>query len=279
VRSEDRNAPRPDAQVSAAAQLLREAHRTLKPCPPVRELFPGIADERTAYQVQAENTAHAVAAGRRLVGRKIGLTAKIVQQQLGVGSPDYGMLFADMCRTDDEEIVPRDVLQPKLEAEVALVMGRDLVVEQPTIADVIRAIDCVLPAIEIVDSRIADWNIRLVDTIADNASSGLFVLGGVPRRLEGLDLRACRMTLSRTSDGTVADIVSRGEGAACLGHPLNAAVWLARKMAAVGSPLKAGEIVLTGALGAMVPFVRGSRYEAFIEGVGSVRTALAGAPV
>jgi 2-keto-4-pentenoate hydratase len=146
------------------------------------------------------------------VGRKIGLTAKIVQQQLGVGSPDYGMLFADMCRADDEDVSQTHVLQPKLEAEVALVMGRNLTVEQPIIADVISAVDCVLPAIEIVDSRIADWNIRLVDTIADNASSGLFVLGGVPRRLDGLDLRACRMTLmSRSDEATEAEVVSTAQ--------------------------------------------------------------------
>ena len=268
-----------DQQVTAAALRLREAELNLQPCPPIRTLFPELDDEASAYRIQAENTAYSLAAGRRLVGRKIGLTAKVVQQQLGVNTPDYGMLFADMCRSDDEEVLACHVLQPKLEAEVALVMGRDLVVEQPTIADIIRAVDHVLAAIEIVDSRIADWKIGLVDTIADNASSGLFVLGGVPRRLNGLDLRACRMSLS--AQGAEADtpmIVSEGSGAACLGHPLNAAVWLARKMVAVGSPLKAGDIVLTGALGAMVSFAPGCRYEAFIEGVGSVRTALASVP-
>ncbi len=261
-------------QIALAAAQLRKAEQASEPCPPIRDLFPGESDEQTAYRVQAENTALALAAGRRLVGRKIGLTAKSVQRQLGVETPDYGMLFADMCRADDEDISVRHVLQPKLEAEIALVLDRDILVEQPTIADVIRSVAYVVPAIEIVDSRIAGWNIRLLDTIADNASSGLFVLGGPPRRLEGLDLRTSRMELScRGPDGDTA-IVSTGRGADCLGHPLNAAVWLARKMIEVGMPLRAGDVVLTGALGPMVPLARGHRYEAVIEGVGSVRAAL-----
>jgi 2-keto-4-pentenoate hydratase len=264
-----------DGQVTAAARRLREAESNRQTCPPIRILFPELTDEVSAYQVQAENTRHALANGRRLVGRKIGLTAKSVQQQLGVDTPDYGMLFADMIRADGEEIACGDVLQPKLEAEIALVLERDLAVEQPTIADIIRATAYVLPALEIVDSRIANWDIRLVDTVADNASSGLFVLGGTPHRLEGLDLRGCRMELSgRSSADGAAEILSTGEGAACLGHPLNAAVWLARKMVAVESPLRAGDIVMTGALGPMVPLVAGHRYEAVIDGVGSVRTAL-----
>lgn len=261
-------------QIVLAAARLREAAQALKPCSPIRDLFPEEADEETAYRVQAENTARAVTAGRRLVGRKIGLTAKSVQQQLGVGTPDYGMLFADMCRSDDEDISAKHVLQPKLEAEIALVLDQDIVVEQPTIADMIRSVAYAMPAIEIVDSRIAGWNIRLLDTIADNASSGLFVLGGPPRRLEGLDLRACRMELSCQAAEGDAAIVSTGRGADCLGHPLNAAVWLARKMVQVGMPLRAGDIVMTGALGPMVAFTPGHRYEAVIEGLGSVRTAL-----
>jgi len=140
--------PSRDGQIAAAARRLREAESSRQPCPPIRTLFPELIDEVSAYQVQAENTRHALTNGRRLVGRKIGLTAKSVQQQLGVDTPDYGMLFADMIRADGEKIARGDVLQPKLEAEIALVLERDLAIEQPTIADVIRATAFVLPALE-----------------------------------------------------------------------------------------------------------------------------------
>ena len=156
----------------------------------------------------------ALTSGRRLVGRKIGLTAKAVQQQLGVDQPDYGALFADMERGDGDEIGAHEVLQPRAEAEVALVLDRDLAHDQPTLADLIRAVAFAVPAIEIVGSRIANWDIRIVDTIADNPSSGLYVVGGPARRLDGLDLRAGSMMMTR--DG---EQVSQGSGAACPAIP------------------------------------------------------------
>lgn len=262
------------AEIGAAAAALREARDTLVPCAPIRDMLPMGANEATAYAIQAENTALAVKAGRRIVGRKIGLTAKAVQRQLGVSSPDYGMLFADMCLADEESIMPGQVLQPKLEAEVALVLERDLAIEQPTLADLIRAVAYALPSIEIVGSRIADWNIGLIDTIADNASSGLFVLGGPPRRLAGLDLRDCRMQMTRRNNADApASVVSEGRGSDCLGNPLNAAVWLARKMVEMATPLQAGDIIMTGALGQMVPFKPGDHVEATLSDLGSVRTS------
>ena len=258
-----------DAKIEEAAGLIREAYRTGRPCAPVRTLLPD-GDVAAAYAVQEANTRRWLDDGRRAVGRKIGLTAKAVQVQLGVDQPDYGMLFADMCLGDGEEIVVGRVMQPKVEAEIALVLERDLAFEQPTVADVVRATAYALPAIEVVGSRIANWDIRIVDTVADNASSGSFVLGGPARKLDGLDLRLCGMVLERRGEP-----VSLGAGAACLGNPLNAAAWLARKMVEVGRPLQAGDVLMTGALGPMASVTAGDVVEARISGLGSVRAVFA----
>lgn len=259
----------PPEAVAAAAERLRRAATSGVPAAPVRELLAD-GDVAAAYAVQAINTRRALDAGSRLVGRKIGLTSAAVQRQLGVDQPDYGMLFADMAIGDGLPIFPGWVLQPKVEAEVALVMEHPVTTPQPTVADLLRAIAFVVPAIEVVGSRIAGWDIRLVDTIADNASAGLYVLGGPARRVTDLDLQGCRMRM--TLDGREA---SSGTGAACLGHPLNAAVWLARRMAELGTPLAPGDVVLTGALGPMAAVQPGETAEAVIEGLGSVRAVFA----
>lgn len=252
------------------ADQLRFAAAHGQPCPPVREAIAlaardGADPMALAYAIQQHNTAHALAAGRRLVGRKIGLTSVAVQRQLGVDQPDFGMLFADMARQDGEEIDCADVLQPKVEAEIALVLEHDLPHAVHTVADVIRATAFALPAIEIVGSRIANWDIRLTDTVADNASSGLYVLGTRPVSLDSLDLVHCGMVMELAGEP-----VSVGSGAACLGNPLNAAVWLANTMSRVGAPLRAGDTILTGALGPMVAVRPGHVFTASIEGLGSV---------
>jgi 2-keto-4-pentenoate hydratase len=252
-----------------AAERLRRAATEREPCEPVRTMFAD-GDVAAAYAVQQINVRHAEAGGRRIVGLKIGLTAKSVQRQLGVDQPDYGVLFADMAAASGERISMQRVMQPKAEAEVALVFGRDLPREDSTLTELIAATAYALPAIEIVGSRIARWDIRIVDTIADNGSSGAFVLGTTPRPLDQLDLRLCGMALFRR--GTP---VSVGAGAACLGHPLNAALWLARTMAKAGRPIAAGDLVLTGALGPMVPVAAGDVLEARIDGLGSVTAAFA----
>lgn len=251
------------------AASLRHAAQQKQPIPPVRDALAAVGVEG-AYAVQDINTAYYLDSGRRLTGRKIGLTSKSVQQQLGVDAPDFGMLFADMELAPDEEVALDRVLQPKVEAEVAVVLERDLKHEQVTLSQLISAIAYVLPAVEIVGSRIANWDIRLLDTVADNASSGLYALGTQPRKLSEVDLRMCGMLMERKGE-----VVSLGVGAACLGHPLNAALWLARKMAEVGRPLHAGDVIMTGALGPMVTVAPGDIIDTTIAGLGTVRTVFA----
>lgn len=253
--------------IKSAARRIRNAWEKGKPIKPVRETLPS-GDLDAAYAVQQLNTDHWIGEGRRLVGRKIGLTAKTVQTQLGVDQPDYGMLFADMCVVDGDEIPTSQVLQPRVEAEVALVLEYDLYQQQLTLLDLIDATAYALPAIEVVGSRIAKWNINIVDTISDNASSGMFVLGTRPVHIEDLDLRGCGMVMENRGDQ-----VSIGAGVACLGNPLNAALWLARKMVEVDTPLNAGDVIMTGALGPMAQVTPGDVIEARIEGLGSVRAA------
>ncbi len=246
--------------LESVAAALREAEAQDRPIPPLRDR---VTTEAQAYRVQEINTRHRLAAGGRLIGRKIGLTNPAVQRQLNVRQPDYGALFADMEVMHDQVLPWRGGAQLRVEAEIAFVLGRGLPDPQTSGADVIRAIDCALPAIEVVGSRIADWDIGLTDTVADNGSSAYFTLGPSPRRLETLDLTGCPMRMTG-SDGSL----SEGSGAACLGSPLNAVLWLARTMAAAGWPLAEGDVVLSGALGPILPARPGVRYQAEIGGFG-----------
>jgi 2-keto-4-pentenoate hydratase len=252
--------------IRAAAERLIEAARSGVPCAPVRDLV-GPTDVDAAYAVQTILRDEAVAAGRRVVGRKIGLTAPAVQAQLGVDRPDFGVLYEDMAYASGDTVPVDRLLQPKIEAEVAFELGIDL--DGPTDPDGVRAaVRRVLPALEIVDSRIAGWDITFGDTVADNASSGLYVLGentAGTHDLDALNLPSVAMTL--TKDGEPA---SSGTGEACLGDPVSALFWLALEAHRHGDPLRAGQIVLSGALGPMVPVGPGEEIQAEITGLGSV---------
>lgn len=255
-------------QLREAAGRLLAAEAAPKQCAPVREII-GDTDIPAAYAVQNLITADSLRRGRIVVGHKIGLTSPAVQKQLGVDQPDSGVLFEDMRIANGGIVTSGRLLQPKVEAEIAFILSEDL---DEDISDeaVRRAAGTAYPAIEIVDSRIEDWKISIVDTVADNGSSALFVLGDSSVPAEGFDFVSPTMQL--TEDGVE---VSSGNGAACLGSPLIALQWLARTSRDNGAPLRAGHIVLSGALGPMVPAKSGSTYRTSIEGIGSVEVSFA----
>ena len=237
---------------------------TREAIPPLRHKADDTSVE-VAYQIQDINTELWLEQGRKLIGRKIGLTSKAVQEQLGVDQPDYGMIWADSHIESNGTTSMSHYLQPKVEAEIAFVLNTDLSHKDISMSDLIHAIDYASPALEIVDSRIADWDITLFDTIADNASYGAIVMGEQQTALDEIDLVECKMQL--TENGQV---VSEGNGAACMGNPLNASLWLANIMVDNGRALQAGDIILSGALGAMVNAKNNSNYTASIEGLGEV---------
>ncbi|MEU5549022.1 fumarylacetoacetate hydrolase family protein [Micromonospora sp. NPDC047793] len=253
-----------------AARELVEARESGKPCPPLRGRLLPEGDVEAAYRVQQIQVHEWLASGQRRVGAKVGLTSRAVQEAFGVYEPDFGVLTDVMAVPDGAEIALDRLLQPRVEAEIAFVLGADLPDARITTVDVLRAVDHLLPAIEVVDSRVAGWDISIVDTVADNASSGLFVLGTSPRRVGDVDLRLAGMVLEHAGEP-----VSVGAGAACLGNPLHALAWLAGTLARAGDPLRAGDVVLSGALGPMVPVTAGATYEARISGLGSVRACFA----
>jgi 2-keto-4-pentenoate hydratase len=252
------------AAVQEAADRLIAAAESGRPCAPVRDLI-GASDIATAYAVQERVNAAKVAAGATVVGRKIGLTSPAVQQQIGVDQPDLGVLFDDMAHVGGDTVPFGRFLQPKAEAEIGFVLGDDLVEGELDLAQVRASIDYAVAAIEICDSRIADWDIRFGDTVADNASSGAYVVG--PTRVPLTDLEpvgvAMRMQVSGQEDST-------GTGAACLGDPLLAVQWLARQARDLGEPLRAGQLILSGALGPMRPIAPGATVTVTISGLGAV---------
>lgn len=245
------------------AERLRDAY-VAGAVPPLRD---GLAtdDAEGAYAIQAINTRYWQSQGRAVIGRKVGLTSLAVQRQFGVNQPDFGVLFDDMVVADGGRVSASTLIQPRVEAEVALVLAKDVTNPSATEEDIAEATEYAVAALEIVDSRIQDWKISFADTVADNGSSAGYVLGQKKLPLANLDLYSCGMVLE--INGEVASV---GAGAACLGHPLKAAAWLARTLAAVGEPLRAGEVILTGALGPMVSLTPGDSVVAKIGGLGEV---------
>ena len=251
--------------IAAAGARLRSAAESGVPVPPVRDLI-GSDDIHAAYAVQRSVTQARVADGARVIGRKIGLTSAAVQAQLGVDQPDFGVLFSDMVYEGGVPVPFDAVMQPRAEAEVAFVLGEDLVEGDLTYKQVRDAIAYAVAAIEICGSRVRDWDITFGDTVADNASAGAYVLG--PRRRLLTEFEPSEVTMTMTIDG---EQVSTGTGAACLGDPINAVVWLARQARELGEPLRAGQVVLSGALGPMRPVAPGSHVHAVVEPLGAVQ--------
>ncbi|KAM9862957.1 fumarylacetoacetate hydrolase family protein [Leucobacter sp. BZR 635] len=247
----------------SVADALYEAHLAARAIDPViGQLGAGNVD--AAYAVQELLMGRFEAAGAVRVGRKVGLTNPAVQQQLGVDQPDFGVLLESMDVSGNRAVDTSALIAPRIEAELAFVMARDVyAVDRES---VMAAVESVVAAFEIVDSRVRDWQISIVDTIADNASSALYALGETRRPLAAITPAEVSMTLTR--DG---ETVSSGTGEACLGDPITALVWVAETAARLGRPLRAGEVVLSGALGPMIPFEAGHSYEAHITGLGSVQ--------
>ena len=250
--------------IGLAAERLRRAHETLATCAPVRDLIRP-DDLATAYTVQERNIDHWCRQGRRLVGSKIALSSKAIQEKLKIGHPTFGKLFADMCVAEGVEIDFKALIQPRIETEVALVIDKPLGHERHTVADMIGAVAYALPAFEIVGSRIADWDVSAADFIADNSAGSHFMLGSRPRKLTEFDILRCQMVTTRRGE-----VISSGDGSASYGNPLNALVWLADALVKAGQPLRPGDIVMTGSLNPMVPIAAGDAFESQIEGLGQI---------
>jgi 2-oxopent-4-enoate/cis-2-oxohex-4-enoate hydratase len=247
------------------AALGDELHAALSGCrvlEPLTSRHPEITVD-DAYRIQQRLNARRVAAGETIVGKKIGVTSQAVMSMLGVNQPDFGMLTNAMVHNEGEAIDAATLIQPKAEGEIAFLLKKDLVGPGVSAADVLAATEGVMACFEIVDSRIRDWKIRIQDTVADNASCGVFVLGDRvvdPRRV---DLQTCGMVLEKNGEVAVT-----GAGAATMGSPLTAMAWLANTLGRLGIGLKAGEVVLSGALGAMVPVRAGDSLRVAIGGIG-----------
>lgn len=265
----------PGNAVAQAAERLALAAWTGVPTAPVRDVL-GSTDVALAYQVQNALTAARKAAGARVVGRKVGLTSTAVQRQLGVDQPDFGVLFDDMLVPSGAEVDSGRLIAPKAEAEIAFVLSADMdgfaaglspdaPVSAADRAAAAAAVDYAVAALEIVDSRVAGWDITITDTVADNASSALYVLGD--KRVPLGEFAPAEVIMNLEKNGAPA---SSGNGAACLGDPLNALTWLARTAASLGAPLRAGDVVLSGALGAMVTAEPGTEITAELSTLGRV---------
>jgi 2-keto-4-pentenoate hydratase len=253
-----------DAVVTELVAALYAARQTGVPIEPLTDAYPDMS-MTDAYRVQSELVARLLADGDRVVGYKLGLTSEPMQRMLGIDSPDFAPVLFSHVHADGSDIAAAAFIHPRVEAEIALVLGEDLAGPDCSALDVARAVTGAAPAIEIVDSRIAGWRIKLADTIADLASSGGIVLGSALSGLDGIDLRLTGMVFSR--DG---ELVATGAGAAALGSPFQATAWLVRTLAGLGVSLRAGQFVMTGALHAAVDIAAGQHFRAEFDRLGPV---------
>lgn len=256
--------------LSELADKLWQASQTGVPVEPLTKRHPSLEID-DAYAIQSLNIDRQVAQGARVCGRKVGLTSVPMQELLGVNEPDYGVLLDHMFVEDGDEIALERLLQPRIEAEVAFVMEQDLTGPGITAARALTAIAGAFPAVEIVDSRVANWEIKLVDTVADNASSGLLVMGGNLRKVTDIDLRLIGVVVTRHGQ-----LVDTGAGAAVLGNPARCVAWLANKLASFGASLSAGDVILPGAVHRMIGVAPGDMFRAEFAHLGSVTVRFSG---
>ncbi|TWE08294.1 2-keto-4-pentenoate hydratase [Neobacillus bataviensis] len=252
------------SKVTQFAEQLSEAETTKVGIAPLTSVDPELTVEE-AYYIQLENINKKIAQGQKIVGKKIGLTSLAMQNLLGVDEPDYGHLLDCMVVENGGSISIESVLQPKVEAEIAFILKKDLHGPNVTTLDVLQATDYVVPALEIVDSRVQDWKIKLQDTVADNGSSKSFVLGGKPTKIEDIDLELIGMVLTKNGE-----LVNTGVGAAALGNPATCVAWLANKLSEFDIPLRAGEVILSGALSAAEVANKGDSFTARFAHLGQV---------
>ena len=259
-------------QYAELGDLLLTAAETGVPVPPLTAQHPHMTVE-DAYGVQLHQVDAWTAQGRRPVGFKVGLTSKAMQRALGVNSPDFGHLYADMILDPVMAVDTSRFIAPRVEPEISFVLKDELAGPGLTVVDAIRAVDYAIASIELIDSRIADWKIGLADTIADNASSGALLLGTIPRRLDETDLSLIGCVVTKNGE-----IVSTGAGGAVLGNPLNGLLWLANQLGSLGRSLPAGSIIMAGSLSAAVPVAPGDRITATFADLGTVSVRFASTP-
>jgi 2-keto-4-pentenoate hydratase len=252
------------SKIEEFAKLLAVAESTRVGIAPLTSMDSELK-VKEAYYVQLENIKKKIEQGQKIIGKKIGLTSLAMQTLLGVDEPDYGHLLDSMVVENGGFISIEKVLQPKVEAEIAFILKKEIRGPNLTALDVLQATECIVPALEIVDSRVKDWKIKLADTVADNASSGFFVLGGKPFKVEDIDLELLGMAFYKNGE-----LVNTGVGAAALGNPANCVAWLANKLSEFDIPLRAGEVILSGALSAAAEARAGDSFTARFAHIGQV---------
>jgi 2-keto-4-pentenoate hydratase len=258
-----------ETRIKALAEKLLAAEKDRKPIPPLTDADTVLTVDE-AYRVQLRVVELKKSSGQVVIGKKIGITSLAMQAMLGVKEPDYGHILNGMVIMEGEKIPTSDLIQPRVEGELAFVLKEELKGPGVTLTDVLRCSEGVIPSLEIIDSRIVDWKIKLPDTVADNASSARIVLGGKITPLLGLDLRTVGMTLEKNGE-----IVATATGAAVLGNPSHAVAWLANKLAVYGISLRKGEVILSGSLTAAVPVAGGDFIRADFGGLGDVKIKFA----